>query len=156
MIELVSLVDRPDLAGLTARWCWEQWSQAAGRALTEDIARCEAIAAAPGFEQGFVVLNHATPAAMAFMVRSDLDERPNLTPWLAGVYVDTPFRGRGYARQVVRRVEQAAIEAEIRMLWLYTSTAAGLYQKLGWLEHEPIDLPKGRSVIFRRELGDNA
>jgi GNAT superfamily N-acetyltransferase len=65
-------------------------------------------------------------------VASDLVSRPDLTPWLASVFVDPPYRGRGYAARLVRRVEEAARAANTGILWLYTEDAEGLYAKLGW------------------------
>lgn len=152
MIEIVSLAQRPDLIALTTGWGWEAWGRKAGRSLAVDLARVQALVDANDFEVTFVLLDSGTPAAMASLVRSDLDERPNLTPWLAGVYVHPDFRGRGHAIRVVRQVEQAATTEKVSTLWLYTSTAPGLYRKLGWRDHEEIERHSGRSIIMRREL----
>jgi GNAT superfamily N-acetyltransferase len=152
VIEIVNLVERPDLVPLTARWTWEEWGSSAGLSLEAAIAM--RTPGPDGFEKCFVLLDDGEPAAMASLARQDMDERPDLLPWLAGVYVDTPFRGRGHGVRVVRRVEQAALEAGVTTLWLYSNTAEGLYRKLGWLDHEVVHRPgKKATLVMRRDLG---
>jgi GNAT superfamily N-acetyltransferase len=83
------------------------------------------------------------------LAHKDLETRPDLTPWLAGVFVQPAFRGRGYATALVRRVEAFASAASVRTLWLYTWTAEPLYARLGWqragLETDP---KRGREVVL--------
>ena len=152
MITIETLSDRPDLIDLTTRWAWNEWGLKSGRSLASDLERAQALVDAAGFEKTFILLEDDIPAAMASLVRADLDERPDLTPWLAGVYVNPPYRGRGHAVRVVSQVEQAAIAEAVGALWLYTSTAPGLYRKLGWNDHEQIDRPSGRSIIMHKSL----
>jgi GNAT superfamily N-acetyltransferase len=112
-----------------------------------------------GPEESFVLLDGDTPAGTASLAHDDLDSRPDLTPWLAGVYVPPAFRGRGHAAALVRHVEAAARAAGVGTLWLYTWTAAPLYARLGWvqtgLEHE---IKRNHQVVLmRRDLaGDPA
>jgi len=153
MIELLTIAERPDLIPVTARWSWQEWGAAGGGPTEHAIAGRIAREAKGGFDTQFVLLDNGTPAAMASLARADLDERPDLTPWLAGVYVDPPFRGRGHSVRVVRRVEQAAIEAGVTTLWLYSNTATGLYRRLGWLDHEIVRRPgKKDTLVMRRDL----
>jgi predicted GNAT family acetyltransferase len=152
MINIVSLSDRPEFSMLVARWGWEAWGRKSGRSFDTDLARTKALAAEAGFEKTFVLLESGAPVAMASLVREDLEDRPDLTPWLAGVYVEPEFRGRGYAVMVVREVETAAAAESVKTLWLYTRTAQGLYRKLGWEDFEEIERPSGRSIIMRKTL----
>jgi GNAT superfamily N-acetyltransferase len=87
-----------------------------------------------GPEESFVLLDPASgaPAGTASLAHRDLDSRPDLTPWLAGVYVPPRFRGRGHATARVRHVERFAAAAGVARLWLYTNTAEPLYARLGW------------------------
>jgi GNAT superfamily N-acetyltransferase len=66
------------------------------------------------------------------LAAEDLDSRRDLTPWLAGVFVLPEYRRRGHASALVRHVEGVAREGGFGTLWLYTSSAAGLYARLGW------------------------
>lgn len=86
-------------------------------------------------------------------MRSDLETRPDLTPWLAALLVEPAFRGRGHESVLVRRAEAFAREAAVPVLWLYTSTAEALYLRLGWeragLERDAGD---GEVSLMRRHL----
>ena len=107
----------------------------------------------------FVLFDGDSPAGTASLAHDDLDSRPDLAPWLAGVYVPQMFRGRGHASALVRHVEGFARAAGVDTLWLYTWTAAPLYAGLGWvkvgLEHE---IKRNHQVVLmRRDLaGDSA
>jgi len=60
-------------------------------------------------------------------------EFPSLSPWLAGVFVLPQFRGLGVGTVLVQSVEKLAKDKfGVIELFLYTSTAKGLYEKLGY------------------------
>ncbi len=130
-LTIVSLEARPDLLPDVASWLWQEWGRRKGRTIDMVTARLAARPAG-GFEQSFVRLSGDVPVATASLVKADLDARPDLSPWLAGVFVDPRFRGQGHAAALVRRVEDAARAQGVTTLWLHTEHAAGLYAKLGW------------------------
>lgn len=61
----------------------------------------------------------------------DLFCRPDLNPWLANVYIDEAYRGRGLGGFLLSTVRQAARAAGADELYLYTKHV-GLYEKHGW------------------------
>ena len=141
VVEVVHLADRPDLAAVAARWTWDAYWRDGGYTLEAVHDRIRAGTARSGMPQTFVALVDGTPAATASLSAEDMPERPELTPWLAGVYTDPAFRGRNLASLLVRRVEQAAREAGHQALWLYTSKAEPLYSRLGWETVERVARP---------------
>jgi len=68
----------------------------------------------------------------ALLIDSDMKIRPELTPWLAGVYVKAEERGRGVASQLVNRIVEEARALGVQTLYLYTDAAQALYARLGW------------------------
>jgi GNAT superfamily N-acetyltransferase len=82
----------------------------------------------------------------------DLDARADLTPWLAAMYVRPEARGRGYARALIRAVENEAARAGYDGLWLYTLRAEGLYLKAGWRTVERIVADGRPATLMRRDL----
>ena len=152
MQQIVRLTERLDLAPVVACWIWEAFGRASGETLADSEARVAACTAAVGPDQSFVLLVDDVPAGTAGFVRHDLDERPDLSPWLAGVYVAPEFRGRDLVRLLIDAVEQAARDAGFRTLWLYTSTAERIYERAGWKTHELLDRPDRRTVLMRRDL----
>ncbi|WLH33779.1 GNAT family N-acetyltransferase [Pseudomonas sp. FP2196] len=80
----------------------------------------------------------------ALLIDSDMKTRPELTPWLAGVYVKAEERGRGVASQLVNRIVEEAKALGVQTLYLYTDAAQSLYARLGWEVVEELvyeDLP---------------
>jgi GNAT superfamily N-acetyltransferase len=132
-LKIVSIADRPDLIPLVGEWLWDAFWRAEGADLAETVAAItQSAIGAAGIPRTLVLLQNGVPAGTASLMADDLAERPDLTPWLAGVYVPPAQRGRGHATRLIAAVEQAARTAKIPALWLYTATAEPLYQRLGW------------------------
>jgi len=128
--KIVAVSDQPDLAPIVAKWLVDEFGYPGSRTLDE---MTELIISPPrGPEETFVLFEQDRPVGTASLAHDDLASRRDLTPWLAGVFVERAFRGRGYATALVRRVEAYAREASVPVLWLYTWTAESLYARLGW------------------------
>jgi len=111
-----------------------------------------------GPKETFVLFDHDQPAGTVGLVRTDLETRPDLTPWLAGLFVAPAFRGRGYATALVRRVEAFARAASVPVLWLDTATAEPFYVRLGW-HRVGMEQDGGHEVVLMRRClseGDHA
>ncbi len=148
---IVAVSDRPDLAPLVARWRVDAFSNHPGGWTVE--AMTAAILAPPvGPEENFVLFDGDEPVGTAGLVREDLETRPDLTPWLAGVFVRPEFRGRGHATALVRRVEAFALAASVPALWLYTATAEPFYARLGWRRAGTEQERGGEVVLMTRSL----
>jgi predicted GNAT family acetyltransferase len=102
--------------------------------------------------QSFVLLVDDEPVGTASITAHDLEERPDLTPWLAGVFVVPEARGQGYACQLVAAVEEEARRASISTLWLYTNTAERIYARVGWRTVETILHDGKPHALMRRDL----
>lgn len=148
--QIVAVSDRPDLAPLVARWRVDVFFAHPGGYTTEEMT---ALILAPpvGPEEAFVLFDDGQPVGTAGLVRSDLDARPDLTPWLAGLFVEPAFRGRGHATALVRQVEAFALAASVPVLWLYTSTAEPLYLRLGW-QRAGLEQENGQAVVLMRRF----
>lgn len=151
-IEMTTIAARPDLAPVVAGWLWEAFWRDAGHGLEATLAAVEASVAQVGPPQTFVLLVDGTPVATASFVAGDLASMPELTPWLAGLFVLPDARGQGHARRLIAQVEAAAQQAGYQEIWLYTGSAEGLYTRAGWEVVER--LPHGASslALMRRAL----
>ena len=145
--------DRPDLVPIVARWLWHEFWQYDGYTLEQTWVVIAASVASSGPPQTFVLLLGDQPVGTASLATEDLDERPDLTPWLAGVFVVPEARGRGYAARLVAAVEAACQSARIPTVWLYTNTAERLYARAGWRAVETVPRHGKRPVtLMRRNL----
>jgi N-acetylglutamate synthase-like GNAT family acetyltransferase len=68
----------------------------------------------------------------AAIVENDMDNWPDLSPWLASVFVIPDYRNQGIGSALVRHVMQQAQQSNIDKLYLYTPDREAFYQKLGW------------------------
>ena len=87
------------------------------------------------------------------LVAHDMETHPELTPWLAGVYVPAEFRHKGYGSALVDRVVSEAATLGIPELYLYTASAHDLYARLGWSLLERDDYLGQEVVLMRRKPG---
>lgn len=151
-ISIVSTAERPDLVPVVARWLWDEFWQRDNYSFEETLAAVTASVTARPMPRTFILLAAGIPVGTASLAAQDLESRPDLTPWLAGVFVAPDVRGRGLAGRLVAAVEDECRALDIPTLWLYTRTAERIYARAGWRTIESI-AHKGRPyVIMRRDL----
>lgn len=129
---VTTIARRPDLLPVVAEWLWREFWQHSGHSLEQTQAIYAECCAEIGPPQTFVLLADGTPVGTATLARRDLEGRPDLTPWLAGVFVAPDARGRGYVRHLLAAFDDACRAASITAAWLYTSTAEQVYLRNGW------------------------
>lgn len=71
------------------------------------------------------------PIGSASLVECDLPSHQHLTPWLASLFVATPYQKQGIGGKLVQQIESIAANMSYQQLYLFTWTAA-YYHKLGW------------------------
>ncbi|WP_370676734.1 hypothetical protein [Pleomorphomonas sp. PLEO] len=95
-LTIVSTKDRPDLALTTGTWRWEAFFSADDvpladvLALDVDCARSRDL-----MPTVLVMIEDRRPVGMVALCLDDLEGRPELNPWLAGLYVAPGNRGKG-------------------------------------------------------------
>ena len=153
MQQIVRIADRPDLVPLVAQWLWDEWHQDAGDTF-ESLRDAVAASVSPsGPPQTFVLLVDDQPVGTASLVAHDLDERPHLTPWLAGVLVVPQARGQGHAIHLIQAVEVACRSAGVGTVWLHTADAERVYARAGWHTVEVVQRQGRRPVtLMRRDI----
>ncbi len=132
-MEIAYLADHPDHIPKLAAWHHAQWgylnpeSTLATRiqSLTNDAGRC----AVPTV---FVAIENGEPLGSTSLVVSDVSIRPELTPWLASVYVAEAHRNRGIGSLLVQRIMREAAAIGVETLYLITPDKQNFYARLGW------------------------
>jgi len=85
------------------------------------------------------------PIGMGALKLSDLESRPNLSPWLAGLYVHQGHKNRGVGTRLVRAIEQKAAQLKVNKLYLFTPETEKFFLLLDWAIKERTEW-QGRSV----------
>ncbi len=133
MIEILPLGERPGCIEQLAQWHFAQWGSINPASTVERrIDRLQGHLQGGRVPQTFVAVDGDRLLGSASLVAADLPSRDDLSPWLATVYVDPPFRNRGVGAALVQRVAQEAQLLGFPMLYLFTPDRAAFYAKLGW------------------------
>lgn len=143
---------RPDLVPVVAQWLWNAFWRSSGRSFGQTLDAVKHSVVAPNLPRTFILLVDDVPAGTVSLAEHDLDERPDLTPWLAGLYVAPDQRGHGLAGMLIKMVEQECRIRGIPTVWLYTNTAERLYERAGWRTVELIDHHATLFSLMRRDL----
>ncbi len=96
--EIATVAKRPDLLPVIADWLWHEWWKTRGRSWDETHALYAECTATLGPPQTLILLADDVPIGTVTLARNDLDVRPNLTPWLAGVFMIPERRWAGICR----------------------------------------------------------
>ena len=127
------LADHMEALPTLARWQHAEWGNLrVGDTLEARTARLEAQAGRDGIPLTVVALENTTILGSASLIAHDMHTRPELSPWLAGVFVDPQYRRRGIAGELVRRIVAEAAKLGVPLLYLYTVHSEKLYASLGW------------------------
>ncbi|WP_163647733.1 GNAT family N-acetyltransferase [Modicisalibacter sp. 'Wilcox'] len=147
------LPDSPHVATV-ARWTHATWGHLdPTRSPAERLAETHSECGEAGVPSVFVALAGETPVGTASLIIDDMPSRPELTPWLASVFVHPEWRRHGIASALVKHVEREAREAGVATLYLYTPDRQALYRRLGWLAFESVDYRGETVTLMARSLG---
>ncbi|HEY5468875.1 MAG TPA: GNAT family N-acetyltransferase [Coriobacteriia bacterium] len=151
------LADLPSLVPELALLHFEQWGYLRpNQTLEERTRRLQDACGRGGVPTVVVALEDDALCGSAMLIANDMDTRPDLTPWLAGVYVVERFRGRGYGTALVARVESEASAIGVERLYLYTPSTAEFYARLGWTVDERCEYLGQEVTVMSRPIAARA
>lgn len=132
MFEIINLKDAPDNLTTLASWHQDEWSLLnPGKSLDDRILRMQ-----PFLNQAFIPSTYIAKddelLGSAAIVASDMESKPELTPWLASVFVKPCHRNKGVGSKLVLHVMSLARNNGIHRLYLFTPDKQGFYLNLGW------------------------
>lgn len=127
------IADHPEFVETVARWQWGEWGHLDPTdSLAARIASLRDQTDPDRIPTTYIALEGDAPLGSASLVKYDMDTHRELSPWLASVYVAPAARGRGVASALVRHAVEQATAMSVARLYLFTESARGLYEKLGW------------------------
>ena len=148
--EIRKLVDPDDATlELITGWMWGWWGEEVHRTYEEIRSFMKYSTLADRLPQTYGLYVDDTLVGLYQLRLDDLFTRPDIYPWLANVYVHTPYRGRGYGKLMMERVREIAAEnLPDAKLYLFTHHV-GLYEKYGWKFVSLIDTVTGTPRMQR-------
>lgn len=133
MPQVIPLRDCPQHIEQLATWHFGEWGPLnPANDVPARVARLHQHVLSKGVPNTFVAIDGNEVLGSASLVSHDLDLRPELTPWLASVFVDPAQRGCGIGQQLVRRVMGEVESLAIPRIYLFTFEHEAFYGSLGW------------------------
>lgn len=86
---------------------------------------------AEGIPSTYVVLSDDLYVGTFSIWNCDLQSRQDLSPWVGGIVVEHPFRGKGIGRYIQTEVKRILRQEGIKRAYLFTEHK-GFYEKTGW------------------------
>jgi len=132
-VEIAFLADYPEYLEILAGWAFQEWGRNThGNTPNQVAERYKAYLNRDRVPFTLIALHQGQAAGCASLWLQDLHRRPDLTPWLAAVYVPAERRGLGIGSDLVSGVETAAARLGIPRLYLFTPDKQRFYERLGW------------------------
>ncbi|MEO9299317.1 GNAT family N-acetyltransferase [Devosia alba] len=142
---------KTDLLSTVADRIWTAWSKDRGLSREQVIRNLESIIAS---EDEFTLVAHAGRefVGTVSVIASDMVERPDLTPWIADVWVDPEYREHRMGSALVNAAERLAAERGEDVLYLCcVPELRPFYNGLGWTEIES-NVGREQACIFEKSM----
>jgi predicted N-acetyltransferase YhbS len=144
-VKIQSLGERPDLIDLTCEWHLREfdpkgdfnfWRAARAREAQPGGVPC-----------AWVAFVDEVPVGSVSLIESNMDTHPELTPWLAALFVLPEYRGRRVGEALVRRCESEGKATGFTRMYLYATDASTYYLRFGWTPLAE-DIYEGEPVVI--------
>jgi GNAT superfamily N-acetyltransferase len=130
-MHIFELSKRRDLFEEAVDAFWKQWGSKESYKFYKDCMyhSCETDEEVPRF---YIALEDERKIGTFAILRNDINSRQDLTPWLACLYVDPKWRGRGIGGQFLQFALKEAGRKGYKKLYLATDHD-GYYEKYEWV-----------------------
>ncbi|MGF1591994.1 MAG: GNAT family N-acetyltransferase [Kiloniellaceae bacterium] len=133
------LFESPRHRPLVAGWIYEAfWFEQEGYSPEFFESRLHEARTADSLPLSLLALDGGEPAGTVNLIANDDPARPHLAPWLAALYVDPPYRGRGHAARLTARLLREAARLDCTTVYLGTHIP-DFYRRFGAEVHEAVD-----------------
>jgi predicted N-acetyltransferase YhbS len=150
------LANHPELAEQLARFSWNEWQSVyehRGQTFADSLRKYqERTTNVDSIPLTLVAFAGGKLVGTVSLKKDDLDIRPEIKHWLGGLFVVPQWRGRGVGSMLMREATDKARRLNVPRLFLWTSSAEGLYLKLGWQPVERTDYCGTRIVIMEKDF----
>lgn len=138
-MKILNLAAAPEHIPTIAAWHHAQWGYLnPGTTVETRIQKMQRYLKGHAVPAMYICVDGDQLVGTAALVESDMDSHPELSPWLASVYVNPDYRNRGVGAALVKHVVSKAKAQGFCPLYLFTPDQKNFYQSLGWefIAHE--------------------
>lgn len=132
---------------------WEEMYTQQGKTVAEVVETVKSRAISESIPCTMIALDGDTLLGSVTLKVNDFSDHPELSPWIAGVFVLPEHRGNGYGKGLVLHAEKTAAEKfDVKTTYLYTGSASELYKKIGYEVFETVDRGDKVLTLMKKEL----
>lgn len=149
------LADVPEVIGTLATWYKQEWPAWFNNMPTAEIeADFRNVANRDRLPIALVAFDAASQVLGVCSIRADpFEPYPHVSPWLRGLYVHAPFRGRGVAGELIAAACEHAVRLQITKLFAATHSAVRTFERAGWLGFDQVSHEGETLTIFATRIG---
>lgn len=152
-MEIRDLAECPEHIPVLAGWFHAEWGRIVPGGTVEGFRdRLLTHLGRDALPLAMVALDGEAPVGTVSLRPAEMASRPELGPWLGGMYVRDDARGRGLGEALVRAAEQRAREMGYGELYLFATDREAFYRRLGWTVVGPAEHYGERCVLMRTGL----
>jgi GNAT superfamily N-acetyltransferase len=130
---------------------WHAWWTDSGMTLATYRAELEPMLLGDAIPMGFVAHRGETYLGSVLLIENDLEARPQLSPWIAALWVDEQYRGQGVAQSLIGSAQTAAAKLGFSRIFLCAEAkVTPYYLRQGW---EQIETNAGGLNVFEKSNG---
>ncbi|HEY1172745.1 MAG TPA: GNAT family N-acetyltransferase [Verrucomicrobiae bacterium] len=153
MLRIGYLADHPEFIPVIAEWYFREWGKyRAGDSVERRIGRLTEAANRRAVPTVIVAYEGDRILGSAMLVACDMESRKELSPWVAGVFVEAAERGKGIGAALVERVIEEAKALGFPWLYLFTFSTEEYYARLGWEVVERTEYLGAGVTVMRWDL----
>ncbi len=146
------LADHIGTIPILARWSFDEWAYLHPDRTISDVEQLLLERSNKStIPLCLVALENNSVIGMVALKEHDLESRPDLSPWLAGLYVDKKHRGKGIGKALVLAIEEKAAKLGVERLYLYTPGQEQFYSQLKWTVAEDTQW-NGHSITIMEKM----
>ena len=148
---IADLRECPQYFDIVADRIWQAWWKPHGHPLDDIRGRLRENMTPSPIPLALVAHQGGQFLGTASVIASDLAERPQLTPWIAAVWVEPQARHRGLGAALVDRATQACFDLGVARAYRCARPERhSFYERLGWTGIES-DVGPSRLGVFIRD-----
>lgn len=127
-MEIIRLIDRPEMKEIMADWFHEKWG-ISREAYLDSMEQClNGVAAVPGW---YAAIEDARIIGGVGVIENDFHDRKDLSPNVCALYTEPEHRCKGVAGRLLDFVCSDMREKGINTLYLITDHTS-FYERYGW------------------------
>jgi len=124
------LANHQEWLPILAEWTYSEWGKFdSDNSLEATIEKYKDRLNKDSLPIMLVAHSDSRPVGCVSLKATEMDIRPDYTPWLGSMYVNKTDRGKGVGTQLIERVISESQKISAQTLYLWTAFAEGFYEK---------------------------